>query len=233
MYFLNLVSSLQNIKKEDVKEENASTNGASPVKSENGKTSSSVVSWLSDIPIKTETKDEKSDSSSSDSDETGNFSTLRELLIRPAPEGTDTQPKKKQKKNKSEKLADDVISSVVDEKKDEDGEVKPFAISNVVKRYERGRGREELPIRIMTLIESKLLYPDVPHAWLCDGKLLHLTDPAHPGNYKPFQVNTLISKDFSLFCSMVVVKKHKMHFSKPYNKWCSCFRTSGNAGNQF
>lgn len=178
---------LQNVKKEDVKEENVSTNG-SPVKSENGKTSNSVVSWLSDIPMKTETKEEKSDSSSSDSEEGGNFSTLRELLIRPAPEGGEAQPKKKQKKSKGD-ILDDVISSVVDEKKDEDEEVKPFALSNVVKRYDRsGRGRDELPVRIMTLTESKLLYPDVPHAWLCDGKLLHLTDPVHAGNYKPFQV---------------------------------------------
>lgn len=178
----------QNVKKEDVKEENASTNGSSPVKSENGKTSSSGVSWFTDIPMKNETKDEKSDTSSSDSEEGGNFSTLRELLIRPAPEG-EVQPKKKQKKNKSD-LLDDVISSVVDEKKDDGGDGKPFALSNVVKRYDRSaRGREEVPIRIMTLTESKILYPDVPHAWLCDGKLLHLTDPMHPGNYKPFQVN--------------------------------------------
>lgn len=178
---------LQNVKKEDVKEENLSTNGSSPVKSENGKTGSSVVSWLSDLPVKSETKEEKSESSSSDSEESGNFSTLRELLIRPAPEGSETQPKKKQKKNKGD-ILDDVISSVVDEKKDEEGEAKPFALSNLVKRYERSRGREELPVRIMTLTESKLLYPDVPHAWLCDGKLLHLTDPQHPNNYKPFQV---------------------------------------------
>lgn len=159
------------------------------MKSENGKTGSSIVSWLSDIPVKTETKEEKSDTSSSDSEESGNFSTLRELLIRPAPEGGEAQPKKKQKKNKSD-ILDDVISSVVDEKKGEDGDGKPFALSNVVKRYDRsGRGREEWPIRIMTLTESKLLYPDVPHAWLCDGRLLHLTDPVHAGNYKPFQVN--------------------------------------------
>ncbi|XP_047509324.1 lysine-specific demethylase 3A isoform X1 [Pieris napi] len=174
----------KNVKKENVKEENSPTNG-SPVKSENGKTGSSIVSWLSDLPIKTDLKSEKSDSSSSDSEESGNYSTLRELLIRPAPEGGDTQPKKKQKKNKSD-LLDDVISSVIDDKKDDD-ETKPFALSNVVKRYERGRGREELPIRIMTLTESKVLYPDVPHSWLCDGKLLHLTDPVHSGNYKPFQ----------------------------------------------
>ncbi|XP_041980199.1 uncharacterized protein LOC121733870 isoform X2 [Aricia agestis] len=162
----------KNVKKEEVKEEN--TNG-SPVKSENGKTG---ISWLTDVPMK-DTKDEKSDSSSSDSDE-GNYSTLRELLIRPAPEGEAT-PKKKQKKNND--LLDEVISSIIDKKDDND---KPFAISDAVKRYDRAAGAE-LPTRIMTLTESKLLYPDVPHAWLCDGKLLHLTDPAHPGNYKPFQ----------------------------------------------
>ncbi|XP_061714231.1 lysine-specific demethylase 3A-like isoform X1 [Cydia pomonella] len=178
----------KNVKKEDVKEENGPSNGTSPIKSENGKTGSPVVSWLSDIPLKTE-KEEKSDSSSSDSsEEGGNFSTLRELLIRPAPD-TAEPPKKKQKKTKGVTLStSDVISSVVDEKKGEDEETKPFALSTVVKRYERsGRNRDELPVRIMTLTESKVLYPDVPHAWLCDGRLLHLTDPAHPGNYKPFQ----------------------------------------------
>lgn len=180
---------LQAVKKEEVKEENVATNGSSPVKSENGKTGTSVGSWLSDLPAKSEAKEEKSDSSSSDSDEGGNFSTLRELLIRPAPEGSETQPKKRQKKNKSDLL--DVISSVVDEKKDDEGDGKPFAPSSMVKWYERGRGQEELPPRIMTLTESKQLYPDVPHSWLCDGKLLHLTEPQHPNNYKPFQVKTM------------------------------------------
>lgn len=183
----------QNIKKEETNdEENGPTNGNSPVKSENGKTSSSVVSWLSDLPLKTEAKDKekKSDSSSSDSEEGGNFSTLRELLIRPAPEGGEAQPKKKQKMNKND-IIDAVISSIVDAKKEDgDGDNKPFALSDIVTRYDTsGCGRDDLPIRIMTLTESKVLYPDVPHSWLCDGKLLHLTDPTHPGNYKPFQVN--------------------------------------------
>lgn len=177
---------MQNIKKENVKEE-PSTNGSSPIKSENGKSSSPLVSWLSDLPIKTDLKSDKSDTSSSDSEEGSNFSTLRELLIRPAPEGGDTQPKKKQKKSKSD-ILDDVISSVVDEKKEGDDDDKPFALANVVKRYEKS---ERASVRIMTLTESKLLYPDVPHAWLCDGKLLHLTESSNPGNYKAFQVNII------------------------------------------
>lgn len=31
-----------------------------------------------------------------------------------------------------------------------------------------------------------MLYPDVKHNWLCDGKLLRLLDPIHPSNYKMF-----------------------------------------------
>ncbi|ESO96842.1 hypothetical protein LOTGIDRAFT_214375 [Lottia gigantea] len=37
------------------------------------------------------------------------------------------------------------------------------------------------------LTETSVLYPDVPHSWLCDGKLLRLHDPQHKGNLKIFQ----------------------------------------------
>lgn len=39
----------------------------------------------------------------------------------------------------------------------------------------------------MTKTESRLLYPHVPHSWLCDGKLLHLHDPQHENNVAIFQ----------------------------------------------
>ncbi|XP_071498541.1 uncharacterized protein [Diadema antillarum] len=38
-----------------------------------------------------------------------------------------------------------------------------------------------------TLVESSVLYPDVPHSWLCDGRLLRLHDPSHTGNFRIFQ----------------------------------------------
>ncbi|XP_071828267.1 uncharacterized protein [Apostichopus japonicus] len=38
-----------------------------------------------------------------------------------------------------------------------------------------------------TLTESSFLYPDVPHSWLCDGKLLRLHEPSNKGNFKIFQ----------------------------------------------
>lgn len=42
--------------------------------------------------------------------------------------------------------------------------------------------------RRMTNLESCVMYPNVPHSWLCDGMLLRLIDPSHSGNYRLFQV---------------------------------------------
>lgn len=47
--------------------------------------------------------------------------------------------------------------------------------------------RRFLPPRAMTLVHSTQLAPGVPHEWLCDGKLLRLTDPMHPDNRVLFQ----------------------------------------------
>ena len=39
----------------------------------------------------------------------------------------------------------------------------------------------------MTKTESSQLYPGVSHTWLCDGKLLRLLEPHHPGNVSIYQ----------------------------------------------
>ena len=44
-----------------------------------------------------------------------------------------------------------------------------------------------LPVIARTLNETSVLYPDVPHSWLCDGRLLRLHHPSHKGNLKIFQ----------------------------------------------
>lgn len=36
--------------------------------------------------------------------------------------------------------------------------------------------------RVMSHATSSMLYPDVPHKWLCENKLLRLLDPFHSGN---------------------------------------------------
>lgn len=47
--------------------------------------------------------------------------------------------------------------------------------------------RRFLPPRAMTLTHSSLIAPGVPHEWLCDGKLLRLTNANHPDNRILFQ----------------------------------------------
>ncbi|XP_014666037.1 PREDICTED: LOW QUALITY PROTEIN: lysine-specific demethylase 3B-like [Priapulus caudatus] len=51
----------------------------------------------------------------------------------------------------------------------------PLQTSNALKPVKR------------TMMETKLLYPDVPHTVLCDGRLLRLHDPTNPANMKLFQ----------------------------------------------
>ena len=59
--------------------------------------------------------------------------------------------------------------------------------STIFRRHQH-KSREMIPPRIMTEVESRLKHPDVPHHWLCTGKLLVLEDPNHEGNLKLFQV---------------------------------------------
>lgn len=201
-------------------------------------------------------KDSGGSSSDSDEDKDGNYSTLRELLIRPShkPNGsgsrsaspannltsssgslnnnsvsssannnvnssginsgtnssgtsssaspsvasaTSVASVRGLKKSRLDTL-DEVISSVIEhsvQKEDHHGSSvsmegkPPVELKHFVRRYNWAqKGREPLPIRIMTLTESKILYPDVPHSWLCDGKLLRLNDPNCEGNYRIFQV---------------------------------------------
>ncbi|KAL6954773.1 Lysine-specific demethylase 3B [Sarracenia purpurea var. burkii] len=163
--------------------------------------------------------------SSSDSDD-GNYSTLRELLVRPnktngnggsqptspSPAATTQQQssnstnagaagtaaaKSKQKKSQLNDL-DETILAVGGDNHDNaedylmdrslNGANSSIELKYFVRTYSKQiRGRVNIPIRIMTVTESQLLYPNIPHQWLCDGKLLRLLDPTHSGNYTIFQ----------------------------------------------
>ncbi|CAH1155213.1 unnamed protein product [Phaedon cochleariae] len=148
-----------------------------------------------------------------DEGEGGNFSTLRELLIRPShkPNGSSSsragspvvaaaaasasskgaETRKKLPAPTKPADLDDVISSVIEDsvpQKVEAPSEPKHELKHFIRRYNwAGKGRVQLPIRIMTLTESKMLYPDTPHSWLCDGKLLRLSDPLCKANYKIFQ----------------------------------------------
>ncbi|XP_060860355.1 lysine-specific demethylase 3A-like isoform X4 [Metopolophium dirhodum] len=54
-------------------------------------------------------------------------------------------------------------------------------------KYLKTIPREPLPPRVMTLAESREFFPNNPHTWLCDGKLLRLLDPEDPTNCDMFQ----------------------------------------------
>ncbi|XP_075732052.1 lysine-specific demethylase 3-like [Rhipicephalus microplus] len=49
------------------------------------------------------------------------------------------------------------------------------------------KGREVLPVRVCSLAETSLLYPKVPHSWLCNGTLLVLHEPRNKHNLSIFQ----------------------------------------------
>ena len=51
------------------------------------------------------------------------------------------------------------------------------------------RSRDPVPVRKMTHCLSKSFHADVPHYWLCDGRLLVLSDPANPNNIGLFRVS--------------------------------------------
>ncbi|XP_011264721.2 probable JmjC domain-containing histone demethylation protein 2C isoform X3 [Camponotus floridanus] len=206
--------------KQEIKEEKKmnESNGASESKT-NGEDKNSPLNWLADVALQNQDKNESGSSSDSDEDREGNYSTLRELLIRPSHKSngsggsrsnspttnsgggvnatsatgntaTQNNVTKSGKKSKMDTL-DEVISSVIEHSVKKDislGDAKPRVLKYFVRRYKwTQRGREPLPIRIMTLTESKSLYPDVPHSWLCNGKLLRLNDPNNPNNYRIFQ----------------------------------------------
>ena len=61
----------------------------------------------------------------------------------------------------------------------------PFKFMHYTPRL--GGWKRELPIISHSLTETSVLYPDVPHSWLCDGRLLRLHDAHHKGNLQIFQ----------------------------------------------
>lgn len=54
--------------------------------------------------------------------------------------------------------------------------------------------RDPVPKRVMTNAVSDAMFPGVPHEWLCDGRLLVLTDPKNEGNVNLFKVRNDIYK---------------------------------------
>lgn len=120
-----------------------------------------------------------------DGDKKSGCSTLRELLTKTAGKGKVPNEKKSKPKSSGNTL-DDIIQSVVEKScRDLDQPNQTFKFLHYIPRL--GQWNRELPIIAHNLTETSVLYPDVPHSWLCDGRLLRLHDPRHKGNLKIFQ----------------------------------------------
>ena len=138
-----------------------------------------------------------------------NCSTLRELLTKQAGKIKPSSDKKQKlekashgennKKSKSKTISstlDEIIQSVVEKNLPKDDELSALPLTNsppmklvhyVPKNgCSNGSGRET-PIPVHTLTETSLMFPDVAHSWLCEGKLLRLLDSKNKHNFKIFQ----------------------------------------------
>lgn len=59
---------------------------------------------------------------------------------------------------------------------------------NQGKAHERAyNDKQRLPVKISGITQSKLIYPDLPHTWLCSGTLLRVLDPSYEGSYDLFK----------------------------------------------
>ncbi|KAF4531469.1 hypothetical protein B566_EDAN004240, partial [Ephemera danica] len=181
-------------------------------KKNGGKEEESPLSWLADVALSknkpaaaaatpTATQEaENSESESSDS-EAGNFSTLRELLIRPSQKaGNNSSGVRSGSASPSSTSAVPVTSTTTaspgssprkEGEEDETEEERKSKCVSELKYFQRRRKcrfmPKPLPKRTMTKAVSALNFPNTPHQWQCDGKLLVLQDPGCPENYPMFQ----------------------------------------------
>ncbi|XP_074643644.1 uncharacterized protein LOC141900577 isoform X2 [Tubulanus polymorphus] len=149
----------------------------------------SPLSILADVASMDSEKSREKQIDSDSGDKRGpNCSTLRELLTKT----TKAKNDKKVNQKAMNSTLDDIIQSVVEKSlpKDHNTEFQSQTCPKLL-HYKPRSGQilygRNTPIRTYTLTETSVLFPDVPHSWLCDGRLLRLHDPQHKGNVKLFQ----------------------------------------------
>ncbi|XP_059612065.1 probable JmjC domain-containing histone demethylation protein 2C isoform X2 [Phlebotomus argentipes] len=189
-YIKRLLKNDVNGIKKEVKIEGTFSNGS--IKQEDN--NSSALSWLAEVALQNEVKkngakdggEKRENPNDSDSDDPSH-STLRELLIRPSGKLNGSRTSSPVGKPTKDVLTENLDTAIADALTDQrDPLMEQFQNAHYVSGKDR-KVFNNVPIRIMTMVESKSMYPDVPHSWLCDGKLLRLMDPAAPNNIKIFQ----------------------------------------------
>lgn len=163
----------------------------SPFQKKEGKSSSQQQQGKSYTPIT-----EPVSPGSSEKKAPPSCSTLRELLTKTAGKvKSNSETSKKKNKNSNSSLNDIIIQEENQIPKDleklnnalSDGGFDSMKLEHYTPRLGTSHLLvRETPIKIHNLTETSVLYPDVPHSWLCDGRLLRLHDPRHKGNMKIF-----------------------------------------------
>lgn len=84
---------------------------------------------------------------------------------------------------------DEIIACVTKSHNTEDKENSgKYSLKSFSNRYPQSRsGRDPLPIRIYSKVESNLAFMNVPHSWFSNGRLLFLLQSDHPDNLALFQ----------------------------------------------
>ncbi|XP_043191367.1 lysine-specific demethylase 3A-like [Amphibalanus amphitrite] len=154
-----------------------------------------TLSLLADVALSRLSSDD-SDSDSDGSDGGGGSLALRRLLVPGASADARPRPARKERPRRPGWSMGDSLDELLDKVSARCGAAAPAghaaagpaALQHFVRRATSRRGfRERLPIRIMTLGESTRLYPNVRHAWLCDGKLLRLHESTAPDSERLFR----------------------------------------------
>ncbi|RWS12108.1 lysine-specific demethylase 3B-like isoform X1 [Dinothrombium tinctorium] len=182
---------------------NDSENTLTGYSSESG---GSPLSWLADVALNSSRKLDAPKLSSSmstddkdslkdveekvDEKDDKHFSTLRELLMSPANKNgkelkvDDITTEKKIGEEGLEEVFNHMIKSECSDVKDK--QIDPTLLY-YTRRYVPIRSNDGLPSRVCTLEETKKKYPDVPHTWFCNGRLLCLMEPKLKHNLPLFQ----------------------------------------------
>lgn len=137
-------------------------------------------------------------------DDENKHSTLRELLMGPTSKGekgkpaidsspnnanSDTASSKKGSIDLGEKK-ENVVANLAKSGHGDHNEIKEneIELQHFMRRYvPPRRAAVPLPILRRSLDETKKLYPNVPHNWFCQGRLLMLHDPENKDNINLFQ----------------------------------------------
>ncbi|XP_054716696.1 lysine-specific demethylase 3B-like [Uloborus diversus] len=83
---------------------------------------------------------------------------------------------------------DEIIASVSKAYGDPKESSEKALLKHFSRRYPKASsGRDPLPIRIYTKLESNLVFESIPHSWFCNGRLLFLHKANHPSNLSLFQ----------------------------------------------